>query len=126
MPQVSGPGSHDPFDPWDVEDVLERVVRPIVASLIRPADVRRVEVGWGPRESAWWPFGRAEDELWLLVATPGSVWHSQIWQLETADQLATLGAVAQRVADAMEDWVCEDVYWGEQAMARVLIPARAG
>jgi hypothetical protein len=28
------------------------------------------------------------------------------------------------LADRLEGWVCECVYWGEQAIARVISPAR--
>jgi hypothetical protein len=122
MPECAGPGGDDPFDPWDLDDVRERVVLPVVSSLIRPPDVRRIDVGWGPREPM--PGFWSDDELWVLVDAAGSVWQSQIWQLELADQLQSLGEVARELADRLEDWVCEQVYWGEQAIARFVIPAR--
>jgi hypothetical protein len=122
MPECAGPGGDDPFDPWDLDDVRERVVLPVVASLIRAPDVRRIDVGWGPREAM--PGFWSDDELWVLVDAAGSTWQSQIWQLELADQRQTLAEVAWELADRLEDWVCESVYWGEQAIARFVIPAR--
>jgi hypothetical protein len=31
---------------------------------------------------------------WLLITAAGSTWHSQIWQIEAAEQLETMNAVA--------------------------------
>jgi hypothetical protein len=123
MAHVSGPGSGDPFDPWDLDDVRERVVRPVLGSLIRPPDLERLDVGWGPREPGP-PWPRSEDELWLLVTAAGETWHSSLWQVELAEQLETLGQVAWTLADQLEDWVAEAVYWGEHAVADVVIPPR--
>ncbi len=123
MPESSGPGSDDRFDPWDLDDVRERVVEPVVTSLIRPADLTRIDLGWGPREPISMLL-QADDELWVLIEAAGSTWHSAIWRIETAEQLQTLSDVAWNFADQLEDWVCEDVYWGEQAIANVVIPAR--
>jgi hypothetical protein len=132
-----------------MDDVRERVVRPVVSALIRPPDLERVQVGWGPREPVLGlrsdrpapganlhglyiaepaagelrPL-RADDELWVLIAAAGATWHSQIWDIDTAEQLETLAEVAWALADRLEDWVCEAVYWGEQAIARVAIPVR--
>jgi hypothetical protein len=125
VPEISGPGCGDPFDPWDLDDVRERVVRPVVAALVRPADLRRVEVRWGPGEAAVVPvWHHGDEELWALVEAAGSTWASSIWQLEAAEQLETLADVAWRLADQLEDWVSEDLYRGEQALARAVIPAR--
>jgi hypothetical protein len=43
MAHSTGAGGDDPFDPWDLDDVRERVVMPVVSSLIRPADLQKVE-----------------------------------------------------------------------------------
>ena len=156
MPQCTGPGGGDRFDPWDLDDVRERVILPVVSSLIRAPDLTRIDVGWGPREPilGFWSdpprrgefdpltngaFGswmvlrdaseqptalQADDELWVLVEAAGSTWQSPIWQVESAEQLETLSEVAWDLANRLEDWVCEQVYWGEQAIARFVIPAR--
>jgi hypothetical protein len=150
MPDLTGAGSGDDFDPWDLTDVRERVVMPVVTSLIRAPDLERVDLGWGPQEPVWGLpsgppvalegmdglyFGEhdpseqpalqlASDELWLLIVARDSTWHSQIWQIEMAEQMPTLGDVAWDLANRLEDWVCERVYWGEQALARIAIPAR--
>jgi hypothetical protein len=113
MAHSTGAGGDDPFDPWDLDDVRERVVMPVVSSLIRPADLQKVDVGWGPG-----------DELWVLVRADGATWHSQIWQIELADLMETMSDVAWALADRLEDWVCECVYWGEQAQATFVIPER--
>jgi len=153
MPHSTGPGGRDPFDPWDLEDVRERVVMPVISSLIPPADLETVDVGWGPREPMS-GFGesrstrpilkdgveglyfserdptqqptlpQADDELWLLVTAAGATWHSQLWQIESAEQLETMTDVAWALADRLEDWVCERVYWGEQPLATFIIPER--
>jgi hypothetical protein len=154
MPECTGPGSDDRFDPRDLDDIRERVVLPVVSSLIATPDLTRIDVGWGPREPilGFWfdppmdppgpekeafssrmvlrPAGeqptelQADEELWVLVAAAGSTWHSQIWQVESAEQRQTLSEVAWHLANQLEDWVCERVYWGEQAIARFVIPAR--
>jgi hypothetical protein len=153
MPECTGPGCGDRFDPWDLDDVRERVVLPVVSSLIRALDVSRIDVGWGPREpilgfwsdppvppvlgdeafTSWMVLSEtgeqptaleADGELWVLVEAAGSTWQSQIWQAEAAGHLQTLGEVAWELANRLEDWVCEQVYWGEQAVARFVIPAR--
>jgi hypothetical protein len=151
MPHCTGPGAEEPFDPHDVDDVRERVVVPVVSSLIRAQDLERIDVGWGPREPVlgFWndpplppsdaPYTsritfrdaaerptalRADDELWVLVRALGATWHSRLWQPETAWATETMGKAAHALADQLEDWVCELVYWGEQALAKVIIPAR--
>jgi hypothetical protein len=50
MPDSTGAGGADPFDPWDLDDLRERVVMPVVRSLIHPADLEKVDLGWGPGE----------------------------------------------------------------------------
>jgi hypothetical protein len=119
----------DRFDPWDLDDVRERVVRPVISSLIKAADVKQLLLGWGPQKAAnHWRAGiDVEDwkeQLWLLVRVEDSTWHSQIWMPDMAEQLDTLAEVAGWLADRLEGWVCECVYWGEQAIARAIIPAR--
>ena len=150
MPECLGPGRDDPIDPQDLDDVRERVIHPVVSSLVRSPDLTRTDVGWGTREPimGFWsdptpPGGgaflsqvmfrdagdrptalQADGELWVLVEAAGSTWHSQLWQPESSEQPQTLGQVAWDLADRLEDWVCEEVYWGEQAIAKFVIPAR--
>jgi hypothetical protein len=57
----------------------------------------------------------------LLVTADGQTWHSQIWQVESAEQSETMTDVAWALADRPEDWVCERVYWGEQALTTFVI-----
>jgi len=153
MIHSAGAGGADPFDPWDLDDVRERVVMPVVSSLIRSADLEKVDVGWGPREPMVGFSGflsnrpipedvpgglhvfepdpaqqptllQADDELRLLVTAAGATWHSQLWQIESAEQMETMADVAWDLANRLEDWVCERVYWGEQAIATFVIPER--
>jgi hypothetical protein len=131
MAQVGGPGSGDPFDPHDLGDVRARIVDPVVSALIRPAELRRVELGWRPRthdQSAGWALSRDQEnrELWVLVEASDATWQAQLWALEAAESLRTMGDVAFFLADRLEDWVCERVYWGEQVIAEVSIPERRG
>jgi len=122
-----------------------------VNSLIRPADLEQVDVGWGPRVSLWGPgpgvapevpgrtarlgaeaartgpgasYLEADEELWVLVVASGSSRHSQIWDIVSAEQVETLADAAYALADRLEDWVCECVYWGERPSARFEIPSR--
>jgi hypothetical protein len=147
VPNVTGPGAGDPFDPWDLSDVRDRVVHPVVSALIQPVDLGHVDVGWGPREHVpglglppltprmdplvmrrFELAGGEEEleELWLLVRTTDATWHAPLWQPMMTGVLATVGEVVHHLADRLEDWVCEDVYWAEQAVANVSIPERAG
>jgi hypothetical protein len=75
----------------------------------------------GPRERI---LRQVDDELWVLVTAAGSTWHSPIWQPGSAELFATLAELAWHFADQLEDWVCEDVYRGEQPQARIEIPSR--
>jgi len=114
MPTLRGPGIDDRFDPGDLDDVRGRVVMPVLDGLLRPGELRDVDLGRGP-----------EREIWLLVTTSsGRSWRSAFWFGPLADPEETLGEVAFFLADRLEDWVCEDVVWGEQRIADVRIPSR--
>jgi hypothetical protein len=125
VPVISGPGADDLFDPWDLDDVRDRVVLPVVRSVLRPDELNGVEVGWGPGISPWNPDDPA-DELWVLVhTTDESSWSCQIWDPVGGEQTETHGEVAYLLADRLEDWVCEGFAWGEQRIAHAVIPTRA-
>jgi hypothetical protein len=49
MPEGGGPGANDSFDPGDLDDLLARVVMPVVNSIIKPGELERVDLGWGRR-----------------------------------------------------------------------------
>ena len=154
MADISGPGAGDVFDPWDLDDVRARIVMPLLQGLFRPGDLEAVDLGRGPRVPVpgFWssppglpdPLGEpytstmilrsddgeqptaleADEELWLLVTAAGSTWHSRVWAPAAAAALFTMAEVAVQLADHLEDWVCEDVYRGEQAVVKAVIPAR--
>jgi len=48
VPDGSVPGVADPFD-RDLDDVRTRIIMLVATSLIRPGELERVDVGWGPR-----------------------------------------------------------------------------
>lgn len=125
MPIITGPGGDDLFDPWDIDDVRERVVLPVVRSVLRPNELRGVEVGWGLWTSSW-DRGAPDDELWVLVHTTGEAsFGCLIWDPVGGEQTETHGEVAYLLADRLEDWVCEDFAWGEQRIAQAVIPGCA-
>ncbi|MBT0767566.1 hypothetical protein KIH74_01435 [Kineosporia sp. J2-2] len=113
MPTLRGPGVDDRFDPAALDDVRERVVLPVLEAVLRPGELERMELGQGPGQ-----------ELLLRVMAAGRTWHGAFWFGPEADPEETLGEVAYYLADRLEDWVCEDVAWGEQRIAEVRIPAR--
>lgn len=125
MPVISGPGADDLFDPWDLDDVRERVVLPVVRSVLGPDELRGVEVGWGLVTYSW-DRGDPNDELGVLVRTTGGAsFRCQIWDPIGGEQTETHGQVACLLADHLEDWVCEDFVWGEQRIVQAVTPPRA-
>lgn len=114
MATGTGDGAADRFDPWDLDDIRARVALPVVASLVRPAELQHVDVGW------------RQDELWVLVRAAGETWQAPIWELYLAEPDETLADVAARLADRLEDWVCETGFaWGQRRVAHYEIPGRA-
>ncbi|GAA3631131.1 hypothetical protein GCM10022223_56410 [Kineosporia mesophila] len=113
MPSLRGPGIDDRFDPSDLDDVRERVVAPTVEALLRPGELQAMDVGRGPAQ-----------EIWAQVTALGKTWQAAFWFGPQADPEETLGEVAYYLADRLEDWICEEVAWGEQRIADIRIPAR--
>jgi hypothetical protein len=140
MPEGSGTGSGDLFDPWDIGDVRSRVVMPVVNSLIRPNELERVDVGWGPRlpyDKLEWLSNEAsvmeegaephdpEDDLWVLVAAAASTFEFQLWTPEFSESDDTLDRIAFRFSDRLEDWVFECVTGRKDLrISHYKIPAR--
>jgi hypothetical protein len=135
MPMASGPGLDDPFDPGDIDDVRDRIVMPVVTSLIAPVELHRVEVGWGPilegpAGAAWsarlagGPHGLSND-LWVLVEASGRTLEWQIWVPGTGTPADTLGQVAFSYALRVEQWTEECLGRGPRQVAEYVIPARA-
>ena len=117
-----GPGATDPFDPVDVEDVRLRVVEPVLQWMLRPGELREYEIGWEPSmnpvDPEWSnmpgpvsPEGLPMD-LVVRVTTSSSTLEHQLWIHGSWDK-ETLHHVAERLADDLQDWICEGVRWGE-------------
>jgi hypothetical protein len=71
------------------------------------------------------PAGPGTSEpLRVLILARGSTWESAIWASDVNAPDDTMDRIAFRFADQLEDWVCELVAWGEQRIARYVIPAR--
>jgi hypothetical protein len=61
------------FEPNALEDVLRRVVRPVVNGLVGPGDLEQLAVGWAPEP------GRPRVLLVTLVAR-GAFWSTELWR----------------------------------------------
>ncbi len=157
---ITGPGADDPFDPVDLDDIVARIVLPLVRSVVRPGDLTGVDLGWGPRTPIlghWSPESWSEpevvhrsdhgpfsssmtlrflkdpdeqptpledpDQLWLLIRAREATFHSPFWAGSEPGPY-TMADPAGWLAEALEDWVCEDVYRGEQRVVHAVIPAR--
>lgn len=144
MPEGSGPGANDPFDPNDLADVLERVVMPVVSSIIKPDELEHIDLGWGPRlppddedesdrqlleaaygiETLYGPVDDSND-LYVLVVAKGNKFEWPIWKPEFAEPDDTLDSVAFGFADALEDFVFDCVApWGDLRIAKYTVPER--
>ena len=140
MPEGGGPGADDLFDPDDLDDVLARVVTPVVTSIIKPGELESVDLGWGPRlaegeeeqsdrELLRTTYGIEADDgrndLHVLVVACGRTFEWAIWKPEFGEPDDTLGSVAFSFADALEDFVFDCVTcWDELRIARYTIPGR--
>lgn len=134
MPAGEGPGAQDRFDPYDLEDVRERIVLPIVNSLITPDELRQVDVGWGPRlprtvDQLLWAQRHLPDQskdLWVLVRAAGKTLEWQLWLPTNPqnDPMATLGDIAFDYALRVEQWVEDELGRERGQVARYSIPAR--
>jgi hypothetical protein len=120
MATCAGPGAEDAFDPWDLEDIMSRVVQPVLAALFQPHELGEAKVGWGDRLEA----SMTDSDLWVRVEAGGEVWCVPVWWGDQSALDDTLGEIAWRLADQLEDWISEFVYWGERRLADVVIPSR--
>lgn len=140
MPEGGGPGANDPFDPDDLDDVLARVVMPVVSSIIKPGELQQVDLGWGPRlpegeeekadrELLSTTYGIEADnggnDLYVLVVASGRTFEWPVWKPEFREPGETLDSIAFSFADVLEDFVFDCVApWGELRIARYAIPER--
>ena len=114
---AEGPGPvSDTTDP-DLASLRRRAVDPVVASLLIPEEVDELSVCWGQE-----PYGR---DVWIRLVPRGEpfldVLDSPSW---SGEEPASPAAVAQRLADHLEDWVCETRFaWGQRRVAHYELPA---
>ncbi|SEL95391.1 hypothetical protein SAMN04515665_12431 [Blastococcus sp. DSM 46786] len=97
------------------EDELDRlradVVEPVARSVLRDDEFESAEL--------WREDGVAPDEIWVRVVARGEMFRdllsSPSWE---GFERAGPGALAARLADHLEDWVCETRFaWGERRRA---------
>jgi hypothetical protein len=129
MPTGGGPGADDLFSPDDHDDVLNRVVMPVVASLVGPKEMEAAEVGWGPLSPERSRIGQAngwDRDLWVLVAASGQTLEWQLWQRTDTQNRPddTLGTIAFRFAERLEQWADDCLGHGEDHEACYIIPAK--
>jgi hypothetical protein len=129
MPTGGGPGADDLFNPHDLDEVKNRVVMPVVMSLIGPDQLETVEVGWGPLSPDLAEDGKPmgwDRDLWVLVVASGYSLELQLWQPENTQNSPddTLDEIAFGYALRVEQWVDDCFGWGEDHEARYEIPAR--
>jgi hypothetical protein len=132
MPSYAGPGTQDLFDPHDLDDVRNRIVMPVITSLIRPEELERVEVGWGPflqdtvqmTERA--ALASWRKDLWVLIAVAGKTLEWQLWQPDSTQNCRddTVNRIAFAYALGVEQWVQECLGRHGEQVAKYVIPAR--
>jgi hypothetical protein len=117
------PDSHWPH-PGDVTDVSDatlrelrrRAVDPVVGGLLRPGELEELTVHWG---EAGLP-----GDVWVRLVAGGEVFvqllSSPAWE---GEERAGVEALAARLADHLEDWICETRFgWGQQRTAQYTCP----
>jgi hypothetical protein len=123
-----GPGAGDLFNPDDHDDVLNRLVLPVVTSLVRPDELKAVQVGWGPFSDRLKEVGLSAGwnrDLWVLVAAAGKTLEWRLWDRDSTQNRPddTVGKMAWDFAQRLEQWVDDCLGWGEDHEARYVIPA---
>lgn len=99
----------------------EGVVVPVVDGLLLPEELESVQLLRGA--------GTRRGDVWVEVVAQGEVFCGQLfdpawswegWAVQGEGQQA---AVAARLADQLEDWVCETAFaWGQQRRAKYVLP----
>lgn len=130
MSTGGGPGAGDLFNPNDLDDVLNRVVMPVVTSLISADELETVEVGWGPFSRKLSEIGQSigwDSDLWVRVVASGRTLEWQLWQPANTQNRRgdTLDKIAFDYAQRVEQWVDDCFGWGEDHEAHYVIPARS-
>lgn len=111
IPRVTPTASSPLFDPFDLGRVRSDVVEPVVAALLKPGELEDLKVTWGHRSD--------QDDLSVMLTARGETFRDALWSPDWVG-CDTAAGVARRLADHLEDWLCETVFaWGEQR----LVPA---
>jgi hypothetical protein len=114
-------GRARPGDITDASDATlaelrRRAVDPVVAGLLRPGEVEELTVHWGEAG----PPG----DVWVRLVARGEVFvdmlSSPAWE---GERRAGAEVLAARLADHLEDWICETRFgWGQRRVARYTCP----
>jgi hypothetical protein len=94
--RARGEAPGDRFEPNALEDVLHRVVRPVVDDLVGPGDLEQLAVGWAPETT------RPRVLLVTLVAR-GAFWSTELWREGSPERASA--DVASGLARELGDWI---------------------
>jgi hypothetical protein len=92
------------------------VVEPVVTGLLEPGELEDLAVCWGEAGDP--------GDVWVRLVAVGeryaAILTSPAWGVPQLDETE---ALAERLADQLQDWVCETRFgWGEQRRARYVCP----
>ena len=106
---------NDTNDP-ELERLLRLAVRPVVESLITPDELESLSLhreDWADPRVIWVNLTACGETFYDTITDPAWEGH------ETPDPVR----IAARVADHLEDWICETRFaWGEQRVASYSLP----
>lgn len=99
-----------------LRELRRRAVDPVIGGLLRPGELDELAVHWGEA-------GLPED-VWVRLVAGGEVFlqllSSRAWE---GEQRAGAEELAARLADHLEDWICETRFgWGQQRTAQYTCP----
>jgi len=109
-------GDTDASDPA-LADVRRRVVDPVVASLFTPGEIDELTLQWeSPPRSG---------NVWVRLVAGGEPFEAPLIHeaVDGSDEREPVEAVAARLADWLEDFVCETEFaWGQHRLAHYQLP----
>jgi hypothetical protein len=98
------------LDPADVPEVRRRVVEPVLAAMLRPGELDWLEVGCSTLDTtSWWSASEFGAEVHVALAVRHERFTLPL--AEVGFWLRRAGDLAERLADALQDWICE-TDWG--------------
>jgi hypothetical protein len=119
------------FEPMgDLEVIKQRVVVPVVSSLLKREELLGIDL-WRGAPSPEWDFGAAmmgkPGDIWVRVTAITETWVGSLWAAGPVNRHGEeLSHVADQLANRLEDWVCETSFaWGEERRADYDIPGSA-